>query len=185
MKHLLFSGGSQPCEAVAPDRGVSSDVHGHPHGIWRKPATDISFTILKNKLYSCLQIFFGFCNGFTLSIGARYLQADCPEATLWSRFNHSGQLSSHQFSPNSRSIHFRREDAGQQSGVIASPHLRRLPPLKPPIPRYAKQQPVCDATAVRPRRRNLPLQPPADRRPLTDQIRSPTAAQKPSATWLS
>lgn len=95
MKHLLFSGGSQPCEAVAPDRGVSSNLQGHQHGIWRKSATDISFTILKNKLYRCLQVFFGFCNGFTLSIGARYLQTDRPETSLWSRFNHSGQLSFH------------------------------------------------------------------------------------------
>jgi hypothetical protein len=47
--------------------GVSSDLQGQTHGIWRKSATDLSLTILKQKLNRCLQILLGFLDGFTLS----------------------------------------------------------------------------------------------------------------------
>jgi hypothetical protein len=48
--------------------GVSSDLQGQTHGIWRKSATDLSLTILKQKLNRCLQILLGFLDGFTLSV---------------------------------------------------------------------------------------------------------------------
>ena len=41
---------SQLCEASAPDRGVSSGLQWHAHGIRRQSATDLSLTILKQKL---------------------------------------------------------------------------------------------------------------------------------------
>ena len=91
---------SQPCEASAPDRGVSSDLQWHAHGIRRQSATDLSLTILKQKLNRCLQILFGFLDGFTLSVGARDLQADRPEASLRSRLNHCSQLPLHETSPH-------------------------------------------------------------------------------------
>ena len=90
---------SQPCEASAPDRGVSSDLQWHAHRIRRQSATDISLTILKQELNRCLQILFGFLDGFTLSVGARDLQADRPEASLRSRLNHCSQLPLHETSP--------------------------------------------------------------------------------------
>jgi len=58
-----------------------------------------SMAKLKQKLNRCLQILFGFFDGFTLSVGARDLQADRPEASLRSRLNHGGQLPLHETSP--------------------------------------------------------------------------------------
>jgi hypothetical protein len=55
---------------------------------------------LKQKLNRCLQILFGFFDGFTLSVGARDLQADRPEASLRSRLNHCSQLPLHETSPH-------------------------------------------------------------------------------------
>ena len=87
------------CEASAPDHGVSSDLQWEAHGIRRQSATDISLTILQQKLNRCLQILFGLLDGFTLTVGTRDLQADRPEATFWSRLNHGCQLPFHQTSP--------------------------------------------------------------------------------------
>jgi len=91
---------SQPCEASAPDRGVSSDLQWHAHGIRRQSTTDLSLTILKQKLNRCLQILFGFLDGFTLSVSARDLKTDRPEASLRSRLNHCSQLPPHETSPH-------------------------------------------------------------------------------------
>jgi hypothetical protein len=85
---------------IDPDRGVSSDLQWHAHSIRRQSATDLSLTILKQKLNRCLQILFGFLDGFTLSVSARDLQADRPEASLRSRFNHGCKLPLHETSPH-------------------------------------------------------------------------------------
>jgi hypothetical protein len=100
LNFVVLGHSSQPCEASAPDRGVSSDLQWHAHGIRRQSTTDLSLTILKQKLNRCLQILFGFLDGFTLSVSARDLQADRPEASLWSRLNHGGQLPLHETSPH-------------------------------------------------------------------------------------
>ena len=58
-----------------------------------------SMAKLKQEHNRCLQILFGFLDGFTLSVSARDLQADRPEASLRSRLYHCSQLPLHETSP--------------------------------------------------------------------------------------
>ncbi|WP_457767329.1 hypothetical protein [Cyanobium sp. ULC082] len=90
----------QPCVAAVQDRGVSSDLQGHAHGISWKATADISLTIFEEKLNGGLQIIPCFLQGFSLAIGAGNLQADRPEATLRSRLDHSSEFPFHQTRPN-------------------------------------------------------------------------------------